>query len=151
MIKIDKNQRKRLQEVCEDFDENAIGDSILVSRVREHRIRQIEVPVKVEPGEKKRTEWKAISLPEDENDPNVANTPVHCGVVLDIAANHATGLKRGDLVRFSPLSAESITSSDGSYTFLRIDQYVLRTVSHNIFTAEDEMFCEPPPPDVLVN
>lgn len=152
MIKIDKNQRKRLIEVCEEFDEHAIGNSLLITRVREHRMRTIEVDVEVAEGEKPRKEFKMFSLPELENDPKQAHTPIYCGVVLSVGPNDDSGLIQGDLIRYTPLSAEEVSSSDGSYTFLRIDQYSIRTKSHNIFAKGiDHMFCEPPPDNVKVN
>lgn len=145
MIKIDTNQRKRCKELCEEYDESALGASIHIVRVREHKLREIWV---TEGGLKIS---KTISLPELEANPKNQHTPVFCGLVLSVGLKDETGVVKGDLIRFTPNGGEEWSSPDGSIEFIRIDQYALRSFSHSIYTDDDSKFCEPPPEDAPVN
>jgi len=141
MIKIDTKQRKQLMDICEEFDERPIKNKIIVSRVREHKMIQIETT----------DGWKSISMPDPDDNPREGRTPVFCGVVLAIRDDNDTTLKRGDLIRFSPLGAEEVMSGNSSYAWIIISEHEVRSVSHNVFTGNADQFCEPPPTDTKLN
>lgn len=133
MIKINKDQRDELREICNTYDERPAQRHCLLvykfGEIRQFTTRGENGPV-------------IIHRPEMPEDRSSRRTVLHTGVVIGIIDNHETGITKGDLVRYYPGNAEEIESSDGIFTCYSITHHELRTVSHNVFDEDESKFLE---------
>lgn len=132
MIKLSKKQIESLREKVNAFDEMPIHKCVVLTRVRALRLYPVEVD----------GVWKQILRPE--SDDNLSNRekngqyPFYTGVVYAVGADANPAIKRGDIVRFSPLSGELFDVPPSSDDMLNCQDVEVKIISGNIFKYEGE-------------